>query len=421
MRTSMMRLRNQRCPLILAAGLLALLAVSARAETETDQIRRLEARSLLAPLDTPEHRQYAPDREIDILNLALDVTPDFKRRTVAGQAIVEFKPIAKPFDVLRLDAVDLTIESVTATEKVLDYQVTDKRLIVTFEKPIAPNRQTTVTIQYHAEPSRGLYFRTPEMGYRPGETHLFTQGEAIEARHWYPCFDSPNEKFTSEITCRVPEGMTVLSNGRLVSEIRDPVTGLVAVHWRQEKPHVNYLISLIAGYFKKITGEYKGIPLAFYTPPSEINEATHSFRDTADMMAYFEQEIGVPYSWVKYDQVCVNDFVADGMENTSITTLTDQTLFTAATENIRSSQGLVAHELSHQWFGDLVTCKDWSQLWLNEGFATSSSRPRPRISLFRSITPLKLSGWTPICICWHGLILICRTPCSMPNWPIRKI
>jgi aminopeptidase N len=88
------------------------------------------------------------------------------------------------------------------------------------------------------------------------------------------------------------------------------------------------------------------------------------------MMAFFEREIGVPYPWAKYDQVCVNDFVAGGMENTSATTLTDNTLFTTATENIRDSQGLVAHELAHQWFGDLVTCKDWSHIWLNEGFAT---------------------------------------------------
>src|SRR5256885_2679666 len=87
-------------------------------------------------------------------------------------------------------------------------------------------------------------------------------------------------------------------------------------------------------------------------------------------MAFFEQEIGVPYPWPKYDQVCVNDFVAGGMENTSCTTLTDNTLFTDATENIRDSEGLVSHEMAHQWFGDLVTCKDWSDIWLNEGFAT---------------------------------------------------
>src|SRR5207245_5489059 len=177
-------------------------------------------------------------------------------------------------------------------------------------------------VAYDAEPTKGLYFRTPEMGYKEGDTHLFTQGEEIEARNWYPCFDSPNTKFTSEVTCRVPEGMTAISNGRLVSEEKDPATGLVAIHWMQEKPHANYLISLCAGYFKKLEDRHKNVPLAFYTPPSEIAEATNSFRDTRDIMAFFEQEIGVPYPWAKYDQVCVNDFVEGRLVKPSSPTVT---------------------------------------------------------------------------------------------------
>jgi len=176
-------------------------------------------------------------------------------------------------------------------------------------------------------------------------------------------------KFTSEITCHVPDGMTVISNGRLLSQDKDG-NGLAAFHWSQEKPHANYLISLCAGYFKKLEDKHKNVPLAFFTPPSEFAEAKNSFDDTKDIMAFFEEEIGVPYPWDKYDQVCVNDFVAGGMENTSCTTLTDSTLHSDASENIRSSEDLVAHEMAHQWFGDLVTCKDWSHIWLNEGFAT---------------------------------------------------
>ena len=354
---------------VVPVGVVCLFATVIRAETETTTIECIKSATFLAPLDSPDHRKYAPDREIDILHLALDVTPDFKQRTIAGKATLKFKPIARPFQELKLDAVDLAVESLTATETILGYQVTDKQIVVTFEQPIPPAKEASVTITYRAEPASGLYFRTPEMGYKEGDTHLFSQGEEIEARHWYPCFDSPNEKFTSEMICRVPEGMTVVSNGRLVAEEKHP-NGLVAVRWLQDKPHVNYLISLVAGYFKKVEDKYKDVPLAFYTPPSEINEAPNSFRDTKDIMAFFEQEIGVPYPWAKYYQVCVNDFVAGGMENTSATTLTDYTLFTTATENIRDSQGLVAHEMAHQWFGDLVTCKDWSHIWLNEGFAT---------------------------------------------------
>src|SRR2546425_326412 len=354
---------------VVSVGVVCLFATVIRAETETTTIECIKSAIFLPPLDSSEHRKYAPDREIDIRHLALDVTPNFKQRTIAGKATLKFKPIAKPFQELKLDAVDLDVESLTATEKILGYQVTDKQIIVTFEQPIPPDKEASVTITYRAEPTSGLYFRTPEMGYQEGDTHLFSQGEEIEARHWYPCFDSPNEKFTSEMICHVREGMTVVSNGRLVAEEKD-ANGLVAVRWLQDKPHVNYLVSLVAGYFKKVEDKYKDVPLAFYTPPSEINEAPNSFRDTKDIMAFFEQEIGVSYPWAKYYQVCVNDFVAGGMENTSATTLTDNTLFTTDTENIRDSQGLVAHEMAHQWFGDLVTCKDWSHIWLNEGFAT---------------------------------------------------
>jgi len=356
--------------LVLCSCSIALTAAMAVEETDSFRLECQKSATFLAPIDSPEYRKYAPDREVEVLHLALDVTPDFKQRTVQGKATIQFKPLLNPVREIRLDAVDLSVESVTSTERVQAFQVTDDKVVVTFVDEIPPNKEATVTVTYHAEPTEGLYFRTPEMGYKEGDTHLFTQGEEIEARHWYPCFDSPNMKFTSEITCRIPEGMTSISNGRLVSEEKDPATGLVAFHWSQDKPHANYLISLCAGYFKKIEDKFRDIPIAFYTPASEINEAQTSFRDTKDMLTFFEKEIGVPYPWAKYSQVCVNDFVEGGMENTSCTTLTDSTLFTDATENIRNSEGLIAHEMAHQWFGDLVTCKDWSQIWLNESFAT---------------------------------------------------
>jgi aminopeptidase N len=129
-------------------------------------------------------------------------------------------------------------------------------------------------------------------------------------------------------------------------------------------------VCLVAGYFKGVEDTYKNIPLAFYTVPSESAVAVNSFAPTKEAMAFFEEEIGVPYPWAKYYQVCVTDFMFGGMENTTLTTLTESTLFAKESENIQDSEGLVAHELAHQWFGDLVTCKDWSHAWLNEGFAT---------------------------------------------------
>ncbi|MCI0744502.1 MAG: HEAT repeat domain-containing protein [Verrucomicrobia subdivision 3 bacterium] len=328
------------------------------------------AEAWLAPSDSSAHRKYAPDREFDILHIALDVTPDFRQRTVRGETTVRFKPVARPLAELTLDGVDLAVESVTGSEKVGAFQATERNVIVTFAQPVAVDKETTVTIKYSATPRKGLYFRTPEMGYKPEDMHLWTQGEPIEARHWYPSFDAPNEKFTSEVTCRVPEGMVVLSNGQLMSEEKQAGSDLVAVRWSQDKPHVNYLICLVAGRLKKIEDKYKDIPLAFYTPASQIAYASNSFKGTKAMMEFFEKEIGVPYPWAKYYQVCVDDFGWGGMENTSLTTLHDRTLHPAEFEPLRSSTGLVAHELAHQWFGDLLTCKDWAHVWLNEGFAS---------------------------------------------------
>lgn len=313
---------------------------------------------------------YTPSREVDILHLALDITPDFARRTIEGTAHLRFKPIARALDELKLDAEEMAIDSVTSTEPVRRWHYDDHRLVITFESPVAADRDTTVTIRYRAEPRQGLYFRTPEMGYHPEDSHLWTQGEAIESRHWFPCFDAPNEKFTSEVTCRVPSGMVVRSNGRLVSSTPDPTGGRVAVRWLQDKPHSTYLICLVAGNFRGIEDRHRDIPLGFWTPVSQAAWAKSSFRDTRAMMEFFERELGVPFPWAKYDQVVVDDFTAGGMENTSITILTAGTLFPDEYDPVRSSRGLVAHELAHQWFGDLVTCRDWSHLWLNEGFAT---------------------------------------------------
>jgi aminopeptidase N len=284
----------------------------------------------LAPVkeDKEAPRRYAPPRLVDITRVTIDVTPDFVARTIRGAATIAFTPLVKPLTELKLDAFDLDVSSVESPAKIVGYTTTDKAITITFSPPLLPGDPASVTIRYDAEPERGLYFRTPQMGYPQSDTHLFTQGESHEAPYWYPSFDYPNERFSSEIFCRVPPEMTVLSNGRLVSEQIDPATGLKVAHWLQEKPHVNYLVALVAGRFGKEESMYRTIPLAFYTPLSEVEQAASSFEGTADMIEFFEQEFGVPYPWEKYDQVAVADFVAGGMENTSLTILTDRTLFT---------------------------------------------------------------------------------------------
>ena len=322
-----------------------------------------------AAVDSPDYRKYAPDREVDILHLTLDVTPDFVKRTVAGSATWKFKPIAKPFAELKLDGVNLRVESVTSTEKILGYQVTDEKVIVTFADALPVGKEASVTVRYSAEPERGMYFRTPELGYNPEDMHLWTQGEPHEARFWYPSYDYPNEKFTVEMICHAPEGIVVLANGHKVSEEKG-ADGLMAVRWLQDKPMANYLVCLVAGRLKSVEAMHGQLPMHWWTAATEIEHAMNSFTNTLPIMKFFEQEIGVPYPWDKYDQVCIQDFHWGGMENVSLTTLNNNTMFPPSFENLRNSQGLIAHELAHQWFGDLLTCKDWSHLWLNEGFAS---------------------------------------------------
>jgi len=359
----------KRTTLLFASAVLSLGIVRLAKAEHVHGLQCGHAATVWSSIDSASQR-YAPDRAVDIEQFDLDVTPDFKNRRVTGTATFTFRPILKPLGQLRLDAHDLEISVVSGSAEIAAWHNTDRALIVTFAEPIAAGEQAKLTVTYEAEPKKGLYFRTPEMGYDPGDTHVWTQGESIEARHWFPCFDAPNEFFTSTMTCRVPEAMVVLSNGRKVSDAVDADSGLRVVKWSQDKPHVNYLITLVAGHFKRLEEKHGDLPMSFWTPPSDFANAANSFRDTKACMEFFEKEIGVPYPWAKYDQVCVQDFNWGGMENTSQTTLNASTLFSSETENIRSSQGLMAHELAHQWFGDLVTCKDWSQLWLNEGFAT---------------------------------------------------
>lgn len=327
--------------------------------------------ALPAPVHPKEGRKYARDRMVDLLHLKLDVTPDFARRSLVVITEWRFQPIARPLKELTLDAVGLNIEAVkTEGAKLAEYQNTGEHLVLTFAQPVKPDTLVTLTVRHHVEPPHGLYFRTPQMGYKQGDTQLWTQGEAELHRYWFPCHDYPNERFTSEVICHVPTGMEVVSNGRLLSAAPSTVDGFTTFHWLQDKPHVNYLIAIAAGYFHKQEQKLGSLPLAVYVPPSEKEQADNAFRDTAKILDFFNREIGVPYPWDKYYRVFCHDFLAGGMENTSCTFEASRLLFRSETEDLRTLHRLDAHEIAHQWFGDLVTCRDWSHLWLNEGFAS---------------------------------------------------
>jgi aminopeptidase N len=350
--------------------LFALLAVVSLASADSFDCRHCDKHLLPQPLKLVAGRKYARDRRVDILHVKLDVTPDFAKRTVAGTTTLRFKPIALPLTKLELDAIDLSIAEVKAEgAKVAEHEVTNDKLIVSFASPVAPDSEVTLTVRHSAQPEHGLYFRTPEMGYKAGDTQVWSQGEAEEHRFWFPSYDYPNERFTSEVICHVPKGMTVVSNGTLQSE-KPGKDGLVAFHWLQDKPHVNYLIAMAAGYFHKLEDKAGKLPLAMLVPPSHEKQAANAFADTRKIIDFYQKEIGVPFAWDKYWQVYCLDFIAGGMENTSCTFEAAGMLFNSDTEQLRTLHELDAHETAHQWFGDLVTCRDWAHLWLNEGFAS---------------------------------------------------
>ena len=330
----------------------------------------------------PPQFNYAPDRKVDIDELALDVTPDFEKRTIKGSMQMNFCPVGKPLKELKLNAIDLRIEKVESTMPLAGHQVLEKEIVFTFKDPVAVGAKCELKVFYNAKPEKGLYFRVPSNGYDASEPHMFTQGEMIEARHWFPCYDYPNSKFKSKVTCHVPDQMTVLSNGFKVSSKKDD-NGLNAITWKQDKPHVNYLISLVVGRFSELKDKSYRVPLYFYYLPSGEPYAQRAFAPTRMAIEFFEKETGVDYPWGRYGQVVVKNFTHTGMENTSLSTLSETAYTADSTENLLThggmyrfdwmnylSEPLMSHELAHQWFGNLVTCKDWSHTWLNEGFAT---------------------------------------------------
>lgn len=350
-------------------ALLLLASTAALADTE-QQICREQGQALPAPATDKPGRKYMRDRIARIRHLALDVTPDFNKRNISGTSKLTFQPIAQPLSQFELDAVGLTVENITAQGATLKaHEVTADKIVLHFDPALPVDAEASVTITYHAEPQRGLYFRTPEMGYQKGDTQVWSQGEPELHHFWFPSYDYPNQRFTTEVTCHVPEGMEVISNGALASHDKD-MRGLVAWHWKQDKPHPNYLIGLAAGYFHTLEEKTGSVPLGLSVPPSEKDQAANAFLDTKHIIEFYQRETGVPFAWDKYHQVYLLDFVAGGMENTSCTFETASLLFRDDTEQLRTLRPLDAHETAHQWFGDLVTCRDWAHLWLNEGFAT---------------------------------------------------
>lgn len=320
---------------------------------------------------TPE-RHYGRGVPCDIRHTLIDLRIDFLREAIEGRVVHRFAPVGAPASEIVLDAGDMRILGVSDGEgSVLAYRYDDAVLTVVFPEPLPPGEEARVEVRYRVErPDRGMHFRTPRMGYAEAETQCWTQGEAEDARYWFPCFDAPTDRASTEVIATVPEGFRAISNGVLQSQGPADAAGHVRFHYVFAQEHPSYLVSLAAGRFSELRAEGGGVPLYYYVLPEHEDEAQVTFGKMPRIMEFMQRRIGMAYPYAQYAQVCVADFIAGGMENTTVTTLTERTLHDEAAHLTYSSDGLLAHELAHQWFGDYVTCRDWSQLWLNEGFAT---------------------------------------------------
>lgn len=312
--------------------------------------------------------KYARDLPYLIQHLRLELKVLPQKRTIEGQVLLTMTAQARPLDHVVLDAAELQIKEVWVNQTKARWEGIGHKLHVETGKPMLPKQPFVVRVVYSATPRTGLYFVLPDKHYPKRPVMVFSQGESEENRFWFPSYDYPNMRFTSETVFTVPKPLMVVTNGSLISQ--KEVGDFVTYHHKMKHNHVNYLLAVAIGVFKVYQQNWNGITIRSLVPPEDFEKAHRSFENTADMMKFFSEKIGYVYPYGKYDQVTVHNFVAGGMENVTVTILTHQTLRDARAQLDERSDGLVAHELAHQWFGDILTCKDWSHIWLNESFAT---------------------------------------------------
>lgn len=308
----------------------------------------------------------SPDYKLE--HVKVDLKIFVYDKSIEGIASLRLRSLKEGLRTIEIDAVDMTINWVKKDTTELDFMYDGSKLTVILDSELNKNQEIEISVSYKAKPKKGLYFVIPNEHYPNIVPQVWSQGETEDNRYWIPLYDYPNVKCTSELIIRVPKEFTAISNGRLISVNEDGDWKIW--HWLMDKPHSTYLIAVAVGLFEFKKEEIDGIPLEYYVPKGRKEDIERSFKMTADIIKFFSEYTGVPYPWDKYTQVCVSEFIVGGMENTTLTILTDRTLHDEKAHIDFESEPLVAHEAAHQWFGDLVTTKDWANIWINESFAT---------------------------------------------------
>ncbi len=331
---------------------------------------------------------YNPSRTVknDLLHTKLEVSFDWGKQYVNGVATLTFKPYFYAQNTLELDAKGMEILSIILTdgEKKLKYSYDKKRITIQLPKTYQRSDTFTVKIKYIAKPGeltkqgsaaitddRGLYFINPDGAIKDKPRQIWTQGETESSSCWFPTIDSPNEKTTQEIFITVDTSFTVLSNGEHVYTKANG-DSTKTEYWKMDLPHAPYLFMMAIGDFKVVKDHWRDIEVNYYVEPKFEKYAKNIFGNTPEMIEFFSTKLGYNYAWNKYSQVVVRDFISGAMENTTATVFMEALQCDDRQLLDENWDGIIAHELFHHWFGDLVTCESWSNLPLNESFANYS-------------------------------------------------
>ena len=314
---------------------------------------------------------YARTRDYELQHSRIALRFDLEQKKVLGDVTHSISILREGTDKIALDSAGLTIESVTLNKSKAKFETTADKLIVPLPAAAKAGEKFEVSVRYEGKPTKGMYFILPDKDYPDRPKQIWTQGESEDTRYYLPTYDYPNDRLTTETILTVPASWITVSNGKLIS-VTEAGKGLKTWTWRESVPSSTYLITVVAGEFDEVKDSWRGMPVTYYAPKGRGDRLSANYSRTPAMIDLFSQKLGVDYPWEKYAQVMVDDFVAGGMENSSATTNTSSSLNhpKIAAEIFNDEDDLISHELGHQWFGDLVTCKDWGDIWLNEGFAT---------------------------------------------------
>lgn len=329
-----------------------------------------------------------PIQAFDILHTTLDLSFDFQNARVVGSAYHRIASLSEGLRTVSFNARDMSVDAVLLRTSSAEFspavfQYANSVITVTLPAPMNREQEMEVFISYTAHPMRngqnlGLVFVDP-LGIDPSKpTQIWTLGQPEDNQYWFPTWDYPNDRMTFETALTVPNQLTTVSNGQLVRQ-EDVGNGMRKDVWVLEKPHAAYLTGFAIGEFSAVTDQYvrddgSVIPLAYFVEPDHASDARLAFGETSAMMRFFEDRLGIAYPWSNYKQIAVRDFTARGMENTTATLLYEDIQYDERAQLDYTGRDLIAHELAHQWFGNLITCRNWGNLPLNEGFASYFER-----------------------------------------------